>query len=196
MVEPTQHKLHDKESTEAWLKSQGIDFQTCDHDPVMTIAEMKEKVVFTGEYEKAQLVKNLFLADGKNKTRMWLICASHDTAIDMKALTKKFGCANGKLRGGAADVMEKYLGVKAGAVSLFSILNDEEQKVNLVIDEKLKQFDLVAFHPMVNIHTTAFSTEHIKKISELSGHNMEVMDFSQLGGGASEETKKEPAKPK
>lgn len=95
----------------------------------MTIKEGLEKVVFKEEYATAQFAKNLFLADKKNKSRMWLVCASHDTAVDMKALTKKFGCGSGNLRGGSAEVMEQILGVKAGAVTLFSIVNDTEKKI-------------------------------------------------------------------
>ena len=95
---------------------------------------MLEKVKFTDKYEYAKFAINLFLADKKKKENMWLVCASHDTKIDMKLLTKKFGCGSGNLRGGGAEVMEATLGVKAGAVNLFSVINDKENKINLVID--------------------------------------------------------------
>jgi hypothetical protein len=33
--------------------------------------------------------------------------------------------------------MEEILGVKAGAVNLFSIVNDKEDKVKLIVDKRL-----------------------------------------------------------
>jgi len=45
--------------------------------------------------------------------------------------------------------MEQILGVKAGAVNLFSIVNDTGNKIKLIIDSRLtSEFDYVAFHPM------------------------------------------------
>ena len=59
-------------------------------------------------------------------------------------------------------MLEKLLGVKAGAVNLFSIINDKESKVKLVLDKRLlEEFDLVGFHPMVNSHTTAIKKEDL-----------------------------------
>lgn len=45
----------------------------------MTMAEMAEHVVFEGEYAEVKFAKNLFFQDKKNKERMWVICAAHDT---------------------------------------------------------------------------------------------------------------------
>ena len=90
---------------------------------------MLEKVVFKDGYESAKFAKNLFLYDQKNKARMWLICAAHDTEISMKALEKQWKVASGKLRGGSADLLFNTLGVKAGSVNLFSIINDVDKKV-------------------------------------------------------------------
>lgn len=67
---------------------------------------MLEKVVFEGDWSSAKFAKNLFLANKKKKENMYLVCAAHDTAIDMKALEKKLGTGSGNLRGANAEVME------------------------------------------------------------------------------------------
>ena len=88
------------------------------------------------------------------------------------------------MRQGDADKLEGILGVKAGSVNLFSIVNDVDKQVNLVIDQRLwNDFDYVGFHPMVNTSTTAISRDDMKKVIELSGHEPTIMDFSE-GGGA------------
>jgi len=70
------------------------------------------------------------------------------------------------------------------------------------MDKRLMEdFELVAFHPMVNTSTTAFGREHIQKIIDISGHTATVLDFASMGGGATaaageKPAKKEPKKPK
>jgi hypothetical protein len=46
----------------------------------------------------------------------------------------------------------------------------------------MEEFDLVAFHPMVNTATTAFKREDIQKIIDASKHEVQVMDFVEMGG--------------
>jgi Ala-tRNA(Pro) deacylase len=113
--------------------------------------------------------------DTKAKTnrKMWLICAAHDTNMNMKAVEKALGAGNGKLRGAGTDFMERILGVLPGAVNLFSILNDTANEINLVMDKRLMDdFELVAFHPMINTATTAFRREDIQKIIDASKHEV------------------------
>ena len=57
-----------------------------EHDAVMTIPDMLEKVKFEGVYEKTMFAKNLFYYDKKKKERMWLVIAAHEATFDMKNL--------------------------------------------------------------------------------------------------------------
>lgn len=95
---------------------------------------MLEKVKFDDEYANTLFAKNLFLANKKKKEQIYLVIAAHDTQIDMKALTSHLKAGSGNLRAGDAEVMEQLLGVKRGAVNLFSILNDKDMKVHLILD--------------------------------------------------------------
>ena len=74
------------------------------------------------------------------------------------------------------------LGVKKGAVNLFSIINDATaKKVNLILDKKLaEQSEYVSFHPMQNDATTAISRADLHKIVAESHHTPEIIDFSKL----------------
>ena len=155
--------------------------KTVSHAPVMTIPAMLETVKFEGVYANTKFAKNLFLYDKKKKERLWLVICAHDTAFTMKALEKSFGVKNGDLRGADPEILEATLGVKGGSVNLFSIINDNENKVKLVIDHTLlKNFDYVGFHPMQNDFTTAIKRESVQKIIDLSHHEAQVLDFSTL----------------
>ena len=94
-----------------------------------------------------------------------MIVAAHDTIIDMKSLEKHLKSGSGNLRAGDGDIMEKLLGVKKGAVNIFSILNDTNNKIALIVDHRLmNNCDLIGFHPMQNDATTSITSTGMKKI--------------------------------
>ena len=106
----------------------------------MTMAEMAEKVRFEGEYANGMMfAKNLFYQDKKNKARMWYVAAATDTEIDLKALTKKLGCGSGNLRAGSVDTMTEKLGAAKGALNVFSIINDKNTEITLIVDKRLTE---------------------------------------------------------
>jgi hypothetical protein len=89
--------------------------------------------------------------------------------------------------------MEEIIGVKAGAVNLFSIVNDTSNKVTLVMDARLmNDFEFIGWHPMQNDHTTAIPKDSIKKLIAATNHEALVLDFTKLDQQP-EETK-EPVK--
>lgn len=49
-TEEVQHSLTDRATTEAWLTEKQIPFHSVEHEAVMTMADMDEKVHFEGEY--------------------------------------------------------------------------------------------------------------------------------------------------
>ena len=151
-----------------------------------------EHVKFTGAFEDTMFAKNLFFHDKKKKTKLWLVIAAHNTDIDMKKLSKDLGVGSGNLRQGDPEKLESILGVKAGSVNLFSIVNDVNKAVKLIVDKRLwEDVEHVGFHPMVNTATTSISRADMKKVVELAGHEPTIMDFSD---GAVVEEKKEEKK--
>lgn len=49
--------------------------------------------------------------------------------------------------------MLQILGVKPGSVNLFSIMNDSEDKVKLILDRKVHEAANIGVHPMDNTAT-------------------------------------------
>jgi hypothetical protein len=149
---------------------------------------MLEKVKFEGAFAETKFAKHIFLANKKKKDvqykdNIWLVVAAHDTPFGNKDMEKLWKTGSGNLRGDciSAELMDSLLGTKAGAINLFSIVNDKEKHINLVIDQRLlEEFDYVSFHPMDNNYSTAIKKEDVKKIAELSGHEFSVVDFSKI----------------
>lgn len=137
---------------------------------------MVEKVKFEKE---TVLAKNLFLKDKKKKS-LYLVVAQHDTDIDLKLLAEHLGTGKSNLRGADEQTMLEVLGCRPGSVNLFSILNDTEEQVSLILDSKIASAERVSVHPMDNTATVGIDKAFMENIVESSAHTPDVVDFADL----------------
>jgi len=71
--------------------------------------------------------------------------------VDFKKLFSELCCK--RLQFASSVLLEEKLNLKAGSVSLFGPLNDENNEVELVIDDDVYNADIVSFHPNINTAT-------------------------------------------
>ena len=86
-------------------------------------------------------VKNLYLRD--RKKRNFLVVSQEDREIDLKALQDKIGAD--RLSFGSADRLFEFLGVRPGAVSPFTLVNDPS--IVRLHSQQLMDADMLYFHP-------------------------------------------------
>ena len=166
MTEATREDLY------ALFEANDITYKTTDHAPVFTVEESAEiKAGMPGGH-----TKNLFLKDKAGK--LFLICALGDTQIKVNKLHPILACK--RLSFGKPDLLLKHLGVVPGSVTLFSVMNDKEQNVTLVLDKALLDHDIVNFHPLKNNATTAVSKDDMLKFTEITSHTPIILDFVAL----------------
>lgn len=163
---------HDKEpALYALLDELGLAHQTEEHRAVFTVAE--------GQDVKARLPgghsKNLFLKDKSG--HYVLISALGCTEIKLNQLHKRIGTK--RLSFGKPDALLALLGVVPGSVTVFSVLNDTEQKVRLILDKALFNHEAVWFHPMRNTASTRIAPHDIVTFAEATGHPPTLIDFSE-----------------
>ena len=157
----------------AFLDELGIAHATLDHPAVFRVGEGDEvKAALPGGH-----TKNLFLKDAKD--RLWLISALGQTRIDLKRLPPVIGSA--KLSFGSAALLEETLGVTAGSVTAFALINDAARRVGFVLDAALAAADPVNFHPMVNTATTAVSQAGFREFLAALGVEPQIVDFTAVG---------------
>jgi prolyl-tRNA synthetase len=161
------------------------------HVEVHTVEKMLEEVKFT--HADVTFAKNLFLKDKKKKV-FYLLIAKHDTQTDFKTLSKHLKTGGSNIRAGDEDKMTEFLQVKSGSVNLFSILNDSDKQVTLLMDKALYDQEFIGFHPMQCDATTAITKADMEKIIELSGHKADIIDFGEAAEVSAPVTKE--AKPK
>ncbi len=151
------------------LDELGIETRTVEHPPVYTVEQAREH----REGMSGGFSKNLFLRNKKGK--MWLVVAQEDRPIRLKALGKGIGAGN--LSFASKERLERYLGVEAGAVTPFGLINDTEGVVRVVIDAGLLELDPLNFHPLDNARTTAISPADLLRFIEATGHKAEQVDL-------------------
>ncbi|HHL43788.1 MAG TPA: prolyl-tRNA synthetase associated domain-containing protein [Hellea balneolensis] len=156
----------------ALLRQLGIEQQTHDHRAVFTVDEGKDiKAKLPGGH-----TKNLFLKDKSGA--LFLICALGDTKIAINQLHKHLGCK--RLSFGKPDLLLEVLGVTPGSVTFFSIINDQNHKVRLILDKRLFDHEIVNFHPLENTATTAFRSADLLTFAKHTGHEVTIMDFAAI----------------
>jgi Ala-tRNA(Pro) deacylase len=153
----------------ARLDDLGLGHRTVEHEPVFTVEQAKaHRGVLPGHH-----IKNLFLRN--KKEAMWLVVALEDRAIDLKRLGEVLGA--GRLSFGSPDRLRRHLGVEPGSVTPFSVINDPEHQVTLVLDRGLIEGGPVNAHPLVNSMTTAISFADLRRFFEATGHELRWLDF-------------------
>lgn len=151
----------------ARLEALGIATPTIEHEAVFTVAESDRlhREIAGGH------TKNLFLKDAKDK--LWLVVAEAHTPIDLKALPKAIGSA--RLSFGKPDLLMEVLGVTPGSVTALALVNDTAQRVSVVVDRRLMEYDVINCHPLVNTATTSIRRDDLIKFIEACGHTPRIV---------------------
>ncbi len=148
----------------------GISHVTHQHAPVFTVEEAASE---TGHLEGGHS-KNLFLKDKKGS--LWLLVCKEDTAVNLKEMRPILGAKN--LSFGKPELLMEILGVAPGSVSPFALINDRQNRVSVVVDERLMQESILNFHPLENDKTTQISPTDLSLFIEDCGHTAQIMSLS------------------
>lgn len=153
-----------------YLSGQGIKFDYYEHPEAPTIE-------IAAQYYRGEgtvLCKNLFFRNHKgNKHYLVIMDARHN--MDIHDIEHKLH--QGKLSFASPERMMKYLGVRPGSVSLFTLVNDVNHEVILFIDRKLLEAEKVSFHPNDNTASLVISRDDMVKFINGIGNQYEYMDL-------------------
>ncbi|MDO4530962.1 MAG: prolyl-tRNA synthetase associated domain-containing protein [Bacillota bacterium] len=159
-----------KEEIRAFLTERKIEFDWVEHPAVYTIEEIEA----LGLENTDEIAKNLFLRDQKGK-RHFLMVIRGDKKADLKSLGEKLGV--GKLSFASEERLEKYMGLKKGAVSPFGIFNDTGCKVEVFFDRDFLAMEKVGVHPNDNTASVYLKTEVLLEIIREHGNSLEIISF-------------------
>lgn len=134
----------------------GLEYWRCDHPDANanTMEDCKE----IDSILDALVCKNLFLTN-RQHTQFYLFMMPGDKVFKTKEISGQLGCA--RLSFGEPEYMEQYLDITPGSVSVLGLMNDTENKVQLVVDEDVLQGEFVGCHPCINTTSLKLKKEDI-----------------------------------
>lgn len=155
---------------EDFLKSKDIKYVLHEHPAVYTCEEAEK---YCGNVPGIAC-KNLLLRDKKGR-RYFLVVLTADKRTDLK----KFGGTVGesKITFASAEALLEKLGLEAGAVSPFGLLNDKKTEVEVYIDKDVYNADIVSFHPNRNTASLELSGEMFRKFLQAIENPIKVIDL-------------------
>ena len=136
------------------LDSLGISYQRIDHEAAYTMeaCEAIDRVL------EATICKNLFLCN-RQKTNYYLLMIPGDKVFKTKELSHQIGSA--RLSFGTPEAMEEMLDVTPGSATIMGLMNDSDQKVQLLVDEDVLKGEYLGCHPCVSTSSLKLKTEDV-----------------------------------
>ena len=153
----------------ARLDELGIAHETVDHEAVFTVEESRA----LHERIPGMHSKNLFFKDAGD--RLWLLSAEVDRRLDLKTLNTRIGAK--RLSFCKPDLLLEVLGVPAGSVTPFALINDRDRRVSFVLDAAMLGASRINFHPLENTATTGISPDGLQAFLRATGHAPQVVEL-------------------
>ena len=136
------------------LNELSINFDRVDNDTVESMEECLEIDKKLG----AEIRKTIIVCNDK-KTQFYLVVLPAEKRFDAKAFRDKMECS--RVSFARAEDMQEILGVVPGSATVMSVVNDNDDKVKVVIDKEVADAEYFACN-------TGENTRHIKiKTSDL-----------------------------
>lgn len=151
----------------ALLDDAGVAYEALRHPAVYTIDGLDALEL----PKKERIAKNLYLRDDKRR-HYYLVVAEKGKRADLKALRRTI--SSRPLSFASKEETEKLLGVSSGSVSPLGILNDEDRKTKVLIDDFFLGGE-IGVHPNENTATLWLKTEDLMEMIRRHGTAVETV---------------------
>ncbi len=136
------------------LDGLNIAYQRVDHAP----ADTMEICAAIDESLGATICKNLLLCN-RQQTDFYLLMMPGSKNFRTSVLSKEIGTS--RLSFAPAEFMEQFLDITPGSVSVLGLMNDKENRVQLLIDEDVLKEAYFGCHPCINTSSLRISTQDL-----------------------------------
>jgi len=146
------------------LDTLGVSYQRIDHEPAMTM----EACAAIDEALNATICKNLLLCN-RQCTDFYLLMIAGDKHFKTSVLSKQIGSS--RLSFADGQYMEAFLDITPGSLSVLGLMNDRENRVQLLIDEDVLRGEYFGCHPCINTSSLRIRISDLtEKIIPAMGH--------------------------
>ncbi len=163
---PVEQRAH----TLARLDELQIPYELVSHAAVFTVEEMERLQLPHTD----RIAKNLYIRDEK-KRGYFLVTMQKDKGANLKELRSKL-CSK-PLSFASEDDLYKYLKLGKGEVSPLGVLNDADNAVTVIIDNEVKNHELIGVHPNDNTATVYIAVNDLIKLLNAKGQKVVFLDL-------------------
>ena len=146
----------------------GIAYERTDHEPAMTMEDCME----IDRILELIICKNLFLCN-RQRTKFYLLMMPGGKVFKTRDLSPLIGSS--RLSFAGAEDMEKYLDITPGSVSIMGLMNDTENRVQLLIDRPVLEAPTLGCHPCVNTSSLRLRTRDVTDIFLPAVHHRPIV---------------------
>ena len=153
------------------LDALGMEYWRTDHPDAQafTMEACREIDAVLG----AVVCKNLFLTN-RQHTAHYLLLMPGDKVFKTKELSSQINSA--RLSFGSAEEMEEMLDCTPGSSSILGLMNDRDNRVQLLVDEDVLGEEFLGCHPCINTSSLKIYTEDaFGKLMQAMHHEMKVV---------------------
>ena len=136
------------------LDQLGIEYVRTDHGHADTMEACNEIDAILD----VLICKNLFLCN-RQKTNFYLLMMPGDKPFKTKELSSQIDSA--RLSFASPEDMERLLDLTPGSVTIMGLMNDAENKVQLLVDEDVLKGTYIGCHPCINTSSLKLRTADV-----------------------------------
>jgi Ala-tRNA(Pro) deacylase len=162
--------MNQKEKVLHLLEQLNITIEIYEHKPLPTI----ETAMEVWKDIESTHCKNLFFRNHKGNRHYLVILESNHT-LDIRDLEQRL--KQGKISFASQKRLSKYLGVTAGSVSPFGLINDPENHVHVFLDQQLLNSTKISFHPNVNTASVVIDFRDFRRYLDYTGNTYEFLEL-------------------
>jgi len=154
-----------------FLDGLGIVYQRIDHEAAMTM----EACAAIDEALGATICKNLLLCN-RQQTDFYLLLIPGDKHFKTSELSKQIGSS--RLSFAGAEYMEAFLDITPGSLSILGLMNDRDNRVQLLIDADVLNGEYIGCHPCINTSSLRLRTADLtQKIIPALAHTPRIVNL-------------------
>ena len=150
------------------LDKLGISYMRTDHEEANTMEACNE----IDRILEVTICKNLFLCN-RQETNFYLLMMPGDKPFKTKDLSAQINSA--RLSFAKPEYMEEYLHIHPGAVSIMGLMNDTENRVQLLMDREIYESEKLGCHPCVSTSSLRIKTKDILDIYLPAVHHQPIV---------------------
>ena len=172
--ENTEGRLPKEVRVYDFLDALGISFERVDHEAAMTM----EACLEVDAALEATMCKNLMLCN-RQCTDFYILLLPGDKKFKTSVLSKQIGSS--RLSFADGQYMESFLDITPGSLSVLGLMNDKENRVQLLIDKDVLTGEYIGVHPCVNTASLKLRTSDlVEKIIPAMGHEPTYVELPWL----------------